>query len=201
MLPSLKTFLSDKLAAYQQRRLAQGGFTMIELLIVIAIIGVLAVAVLSSINPIEQINKGRDTRLRSDASQLLAATDRYYASKEVYPWNVTTDSYTSTTLNDPEALFDFSASGRDWDWGNVMVETAEIKESFVARLASDNSIIVAKPAGVTATTYACFLPASLAFKEEAMTKCADGVAPPVIGDFDPCEDDEDVDADNYLCLP
>ena len=47
------------------------GFTMIELLVVISVIGILATAVLSSINPIEQINKGRDTRTRSDAAQLI----------------------------------------------------------------------------------------------------------------------------------
>lgn len=201
MLPQIRSFLIKAAALYRQRRASQAGFTMIELLIVIAIIGVLAVAVLSSINPIEQINKGRDTRLRSDASQILAASDRYYASKEVYPWNVTTAGYTSTTVDDPEAEFDFSADARDWDWGDELVTTAEIKESFIARLAGDNSIVIAKAEGVTATTYACFLPASLAFKEEAMTKCADGVAPGTIGTFVACEDDEDPAAENYICLP
>lgn len=62
------------------------GFTMIELLIVITILGILAVAVLSAINPIEQINRGRDTGSRSDAEQLLSAIDRYYAFNGYYPW-------------------------------------------------------------------------------------------------------------------
>lgn len=70
-----------------QKFRAQAGFTMIELLVVIAVIGVLSVAVLSSINPIEQINKGRDTRGRSDAAQLISAVDRYFAIHEKYPWN------------------------------------------------------------------------------------------------------------------
>ncbi|NIT03538.1 prepilin-type N-terminal cleavage/methylation domain-containing protein, partial [Candidatus Saccharibacteria bacterium] len=52
------------------------GFTMIELLIVIAVIGILAIAVLAAINPIEQINRGRDTGSRSDAEQLIGAIDR-----------------------------------------------------------------------------------------------------------------------------
>jgi prepilin-type N-terminal cleavage/methylation domain-containing protein len=67
--------------------ISQLGFTLIELLVVISVIGVLAVAVLSSINPIEQINKGRDSGAESDASQLINATDGYFASQEVYPWN------------------------------------------------------------------------------------------------------------------
>src|SRR3972149_6448515 len=64
----------------------KAGFTMIELLIVIAILGILAVAVLASINPIEQINRGRDTGSRSDAEQLISAIDRFYAAKGYYPW-------------------------------------------------------------------------------------------------------------------
>ena len=63
------------------------GFTLIELLVVITLIGVLAVAVLSALNPIEQINKGRDAAKRADSSQLLNAIDRYFASNEKFPWN------------------------------------------------------------------------------------------------------------------
>ena len=63
------------------------GFTLIELLVVITLIGILAVAVLSALNPIEQINKARDAGKRADASQLLTALDRYFASNEEFPWN------------------------------------------------------------------------------------------------------------------
>ncbi|HZZ98676.1 MAG TPA: type II secretion system protein [Candidatus Saccharimonadia bacterium] len=69
--------------------ISQLGFTLIELLVVISVIGVLAVAVLSAINPIEQINKGRDTGARSDAAELINADDRYFATQEIYPWNNT----------------------------------------------------------------------------------------------------------------
>lgn len=67
---------------------SQLGFTMIELLIVITILGILAVAVLSAINPIEQINRGRDTGSQSDAEQLLSAMDRYNAFQGYYPWQL-----------------------------------------------------------------------------------------------------------------
>jgi prepilin-type N-terminal cleavage/methylation domain-containing protein len=62
------------------------GFTMIELLIVIAVLGILAVAVLAAINPIEQIKRGKDTGSRSDAEQQISAIDRFYASQGYYPW-------------------------------------------------------------------------------------------------------------------
>ncbi|MCX6816486.1 MAG: type II secretion system protein [Candidatus Beckwithbacteria bacterium] len=63
------------------------GFTLIELLVVITLIGILAVAVLSALNPIEQINKARDAGRRSDAAQIMSALDRYFASTEEFPWN------------------------------------------------------------------------------------------------------------------
>src|SRR3990170_6632158 len=74
------------------------GFTLIELLVVITLIGVLAVAVLSALNPIEQINKARDAGKRADASQLLTAVDRYFASNEKFPWNNFTDHAASVDV-------------------------------------------------------------------------------------------------------
>ena len=55
---------------------------MIELLIVIAILGILAVAVLAAINPIDRLT-GRDTGTRSDAEQLLGAIDRFNAFQDI----------------------------------------------------------------------------------------------------------------------
>jgi type II secretory pathway pseudopilin PulG len=89
---------------------------MIELLIVITILGILAVAVLSAINPIEQINRGRDTGRQSDAEQLLSAIDRYNAFQGYYPWQDDADDTTTSIMIDdnnaasPTRLFD-SAMG------------------------------------------------------------------------------------------
>ncbi len=74
------------------------GFTLIELLVVITLIGILAVAVLSAINPIEQINKARDAGKRADASQLISALDRYFASNLKFPWNNYVNYATSTDV-------------------------------------------------------------------------------------------------------
>lgn len=196
---------------------SKAGFTMIELLVVIAVIGVLAVAVLSSINPIEQINKGRDTRTRSDAAQLINAIDRYYAIHEKYPWNVTTTTYTaSSTL--PSVTFSMgtvSGSGADalvvtgsgdWNYVDVLVSTAEVKEGYTKRLKDDDKQLIFKEAGYNQTMYACFLPTSNAFEQEAMENCADGITPDagdtgVPAGIDPCEDETDIDAANLICLP
>jgi len=180
----------------------QAGFTMIELLVVIAVIGVLAVAVLSSINPIEQINKGRDTRTRSDAAQLINAVDRYYAIHEMYAWNVDTATYASATDGDPEAQYVFSGTADDWDWIDLLVETGEVKQGFTNRLKADDNVVSIKAPGNNATMYACFVPTSLAFKQEAMDNCNDSTTTAGIAPITTCVSDPAVlTEDNYICLP
>jgi len=56
------------------------GFTLVELLIVIAIIGVLAVVVLVAINPVEQLAKTRDSGRISTVTQIGHALQAYYTS-------------------------------------------------------------------------------------------------------------------------
>ena len=45
------------------------GFTLIELLIVIALLGALAVGLLATIDPFEQLKKGRDTSKKNTVSE------------------------------------------------------------------------------------------------------------------------------------
>jgi len=153
------------------------GFTMIELLIVIAVLGVLAVAVLSAINPIEQINRGRDTGTRSDAEQLLSASDRFYTSMGYYAW--ATDATSTNTSVDPlieiisatqttigadgeEVLTRLSAGG-----------TAELKASFVTRIvaANSNHLWIYFTGTDGDSTYVCFVPRSASFRTEGYNRC------------------------------
>ena len=47
------------------------GFTLVELLIVITLIAILAVAIVATLNPIEQINRARDARYKNDDSSFV----------------------------------------------------------------------------------------------------------------------------------
>lgn len=71
------------------RSFSRLGFTMIELLVVIAVIGMLATVVLATLNPVEQLNKSRDLAAQTDSSQLVNGLERYFATREAYPWNET----------------------------------------------------------------------------------------------------------------
>ncbi len=174
MTKKLQTFLSRS-----KSTLTQAGFTMIELLIVIAILGILAVAVLSAINPVEQINRGRDTGSRSDAEQLLSGIDRYNAFQGYYPWMVgagdtniavswtqVTDSWADSGGTCPiyEKLSQASTTG--------CTGTDELKITYFNRVLDStyNPLFVYNRGQQGDATYVCFAPRSAAFVTEAAAR-------------------------------
>lgn len=68
------------------------GFTLVELLIVITILGVLATVLLVSINPLEQIGRGRDAGRLSATAQLGHLMSSYFTAQNLaqYPAAATT---------------------------------------------------------------------------------------------------------------
>lgn len=145
---------------------------MIELLIVIAVLGILAIAVLSAINPIEQINRSRDTGSRSDSEQLISAVDRFYASNGYYPWMTSADDTGGETQVWTEV-------GDAWTDGATAVltklsqtGTEELKESFTKRIVatSYNHLSVYNAGTPGSSTYVCFVAKSASFQTEAGTR-------------------------------
>lgn len=61
------------------------GFTLTELLIVIAIIIVIGIALLIGINPLAQLFKGYDAHRRADLNKIKIALENYYSDHECYP--------------------------------------------------------------------------------------------------------------------
>ena len=154
------------------------GFTLVELLIVISLIGVLVLVVLAAINPIEQANKARDTRFRSDGAQLLAAIDRYFAGQSEFPW-VTVDS---TTYDNDSALGFVTAAdelvgvcGATCSADGVLITSLELKEAFRGRdfftaTTDDKRIFIGKAAGASTSPYACFVPQSKNVRDKAIAE-------------------------------
>ena len=186
--------LSKRLHSFLASAKSAAGFTMIELLIVISILGILAVAVLSAINPVEQINRGRDTGSRSDAEQLLSAIDRFNAFQGYFPWVYNpTDPGILTDLAGTEAPFrtvasDWYADGAaddcpvlirlgsgDTTTTDTCTGALEVKESFTTRITdpSSNPLYIYNDGNQGSSTYVCFTPQSAAFVQEAEARCGD----------------------------
>jgi prepilin-type N-terminal cleavage/methylation domain-containing protein len=144
------------------------GFTLVELLIVIALLGVLAAAVLAAINPLEQANRARDTRMRSDASQLLAALDRYFVSQDKFTWVVNGDVATNDTAYGFANARDGGVGicGADCTADGLLISNNELKTEFRNRdfikngTTDTDALYVGKAAGGSTSVYACWVPKS-----------------------------------------
>jgi len=99
-------------------------FTLVELLIVIALIAILSVAVLATINPIEQANKAKDSTVQNDAAEVMNAYERYYANSQSYPWMVY--GTTKPTVESALLLRSDSVGFGICDAGSIAVEADEV---------------------------------------------------------------------------
>lgn len=116
---------------------AQAGFTLVELLIVIALLGVIALIVIAAINPIEQANRARDTGQKADASQLLSAIDRYFAARQQFPWVVQGEGAFDNDsdigfLSVEDGLVGLCTIG-DCSTPGVLISDEELKPEFMNR--------------------------------------------------------------------
>lgn len=66
--------------AIRDVRYAASGFSLVELLVVIAVIGILATLVVSAINPAEQLNRARDAKRQQEVNRLAKALAAYYTN-------------------------------------------------------------------------------------------------------------------------
>jgi general secretion pathway protein G len=80
----------------------QKGFTLIELIVVVTIIGILAAVAVSNVKNAQQ--KAREAALRDDLFEMRKAIDNYYADKQKYPDSLQTlvsDHYLRAIPKDP----------------------------------------------------------------------------------------------------
>lgn len=107
------------------------GFTIIELLIVIAIIGVLAAVVILSVRAAEE--RGRDAKRQADMAQLQKALAYYHAETGGYPGPV--GSYGEGGATEGCSGWDTSAIDRDGS-GIAMLDPL-IENGYMSTMPSD----------------------------------------------------------------
>jgi prepilin-type N-terminal cleavage/methylation domain-containing protein len=90
----------------------QSGFTIVELLIVIVVIGILATLVIVTFTGIQQ--RARNTKRQTDINAIQSHVEAYYADNGMYPTlaNLNSAAFVSTNLKglDPAAMQDPSWS-------------------------------------------------------------------------------------------
>jgi len=157
------------------------GFTLVELLIVIGLLGAIALIVIAAINPIEQSNRARDTRFKADSAQLISAIDRYFAARLEFPW------VTEGSISDNDSSFGFVSAGNigvgicgvDCTADGFLLSNDELKSEFRNRDFIDNDggadnskkLFIGKEQGTSESVYSCFIPAAKASRQTAI---ADG---------------------------
>ncbi len=157
------------------------GFTLVELLIVIALLGVIATIVIAAINPIEQANRASDAGMKADASQLISAVERYYTTHGQFPWQATSCTTNGGTFCDPvdgaDAPLTFltaddpsiglcGAAGATCKTtanqgeliSSLELQTQFLSKNWVGATTVSSRILVGKGAGSSAAVYACWVP-------------------------------------------
>ncbi len=87
---------APEVKAMKSRRYNQDGFTLIEIMVVILILGLLATIVVQSLRG--AADKAKNTKAQADMAELKTALDRYYLDNGFYP---TTDQGLNSLVSPP----------------------------------------------------------------------------------------------------
>lgn len=144
------------------------GFTLVELLIVIALLGALAVGLIGALDPFEQLKKGTDTGTRDLVNQVQTAVLRYNATTNKMPWADWEDTnIDAVKLSD--ASFDSALQ--------ALMDSGEMKTNFndiYANAKSKVYVTYLYPSDTQSLTVrVCYMPDSKSFQVDPNTKYAD----------------------------
>lgn len=145
------------------KKIIRKGFTLVELLIVIALLGALAIGLIGALDPFEQLKKGTDTGTRNNVSEIHSAIIRYYALKGYMPW--CTDAATANCDNPTGTML---SSGTMISALSAVVTTGELKSNFTQVNSGELSKIFVTGSGIAATV--CYTPGSKSFRSDKNTK-------------------------------
>lgn len=138
-----------------QSSINSAGFTLIELLVVIGILGILAAALIATIDPFEQLNKATDARVENTLIEFQNGLLRYYTIRGEMPWDDPIDQCNGGAAPNATPL---ATNGTPLDCVTDLITQGELKNAF--QNSADLDDIYMTFDAVNNETIMCYLPVS-----------------------------------------
>lgn len=125
---SLLAFSSNTVGAKAQR-----GFTLIEVLLVIAILAILAAIVIIALNPAKQLAESQNAQRRSDVRAILDAVHQYSIDNQgAVPDTIPTGGANETCISSGSMICQFGAA-----CGAVSLDALAENENYIVQIPAD----------------------------------------------------------------
>lgn len=153
-------------------RKSSSGFTLIELLVVIGILGILAAALIATIDPFEQLKKATDANIKNTLVEYISVDIRYYTTHNAMPWNDTANTAYQPACSTAAGFTgglptSATLASLTANCLGALINDGELKTSFTNATGILTSILVS---GTTNSVTACFQPQSRAQRNDPNTK-------------------------------
>ncbi len=149
------------------------GFTLIELLVVIGILGILAAALVATIDPFEQLNKAQDANSKNTAVEFLNANIRYYTTHSAMPWWTNGATCMGASVTTLSAVNLSSNSSMYSTCLSTLINEGELKQAFTTATGILGNLYANESNG---NITMCYKPKSKSQQRDVSSKYVDAAA-------------------------